>query len=166
VIIDTPPLLAVADGSAVARWVDGVLFVSKAGVSTRGAVKQSGELLRQVGARVVGAVVWGLETSGGGSSYYHAGKGYSGYYRYAEYYKQYAGADDQDARRGHRGDASSARTGEMYIPPVSRARTFLVSVGRVMAGVLTFLAVLAIVALVVYFVDEAFDWGIIQGLLG
>ncbi|MDI6692883.1 MAG: polysaccharide biosynthesis tyrosine autokinase [Anaerosomatales bacterium] len=166
VIVDTPPLLAVADASAVARWIDGVLFVSKAGVSTRGAIKQSAELLQQVGARVVGAVVWGLETTGGGSSYYYGGKGYAGYYRYADYYKQYAGPAEAEPARGRRGEQASAGTSEIYIPPVSPGRKFLASVGRVMAGVLAFLAIVAIAAAVVYFIDQAFGWGIVQGLLG
>ncbi|MCL4079021.1 polysaccharide biosynthesis tyrosine autokinase [Coriobacteriia bacterium Es71-Z0120] len=165
VIIDTPPLLAVADGSAVARWADGILFVSKAGVTARGAIRQSAELLQQVGARVIGAVVWGLDSSAGGSSYYYGGKGYAGYYRYADYYKQYAGDEGGFVQGGHGGGKSGARTGEIYIPPVSPMRKFLASVGRIMAGVLAFLAVVAIVAAVVYFVDQAFGWGIVQGLL-
>lgn len=166
VIIDTPPLLAVADGSAVARWADGVLFVTKAGVSVRGAMKQSAELLEQVGARVVGAVVWGLDASRGGSSYQYGGKGYAGYYRYADYYKQYSGTEGASAAGPGRNRSARAGANDMYIPEVSPARALLVSVGRIMAGVLAFLAVVAIFAVVVYLVDQTFGWGILNSLLG
>ncbi len=172
VIIDTPPLLAVADGSAVARWADGVLFVCKAGQSSRGAVKQAAELLEQVGARTVGAVVWGLEASSGGSSYYYGGKGYAGYYRYADYYHQYAGAGEaQPATRLGSSEASASMSAatsapEVYIPPVSPMRKFLGSVARVLGAVLAFLAVVAIAAAVVYILDTTLGWGIIKGLLG
>ena len=53
VIIDTPPILAVADPVSVARWVDGVLMVSQAGESTREAAYKGVELLGKVGARVI-----------------------------------------------------------------------------------------------------------------
>ncbi|MDP2401496.1 MAG: polysaccharide biosynthesis tyrosine autokinase, partial [Actinomycetota bacterium] len=70
VIVDTPPLLAVADPAALARWVDGVLIVSRAGVSTRDAAAKGVEMLEKVGARIVGSVVWGLDATSAGSGYY------------------------------------------------------------------------------------------------
>ena len=88
VIIDTPPLLAVADPASVARWADGVLMVSQAGVTTREAAKKAMELLDKVGARIIGVVVWGLdETKAGSAGYgYYAG----GYYYYSSYYGQHS----------------------------------------------------------------------------
>lgn len=101
VIIDTPPLLAVADGAAVARWVDGVLMVTKGGESTRDAGKKATEMLGQVGARIIGSVVWGLE-SGPGS------KGYGGYY-YADYYNQYQGGSPATGRSKGKENLARAR---------------------------------------------------------
>jgi capsular exopolysaccharide synthesis family protein len=100
VIIDSPPVLAVADAGAVARWSDGVLIVSKAGSSTRDAARKSRETLENVGARILGAVVWGLET--------HA---YAGGYGYAEYgsYRAYRDVDAsvEGRRRRKHGRARS-----------------------------------------------------------
>ncbi|MBE0416981.1 MAG: polysaccharide biosynthesis tyrosine autokinase, partial [Coriobacteriia bacterium] len=86
VIIDTPPLLAVADAAAVARWVDGVLIVSRAGTSTRETAAKGVEMLEKVGARIIGSVVWGLDTAAAGSGYYsgYYGDYYSGYYKQPE----------------------------------------------------------------------------------
>ena len=74
VIIDTPPLLAVADAAAVARWADGVLMVysGRAFPRARPAAKAV-ELLHKVGAKMTGVVVCGLDESKSGP----AGYGYS-----------------------------------------------------------------------------------------
>ena len=64
IIVDSPPLLAVADTAAVARWADGVLMVTRGGVSTREAARRGHEMLEKVGARVIGVAVWGLEGDG------------------------------------------------------------------------------------------------------
>jgi len=56
VILDTPPVLAVADAAAVAPLVDGVLLVV-AGATNRHAVGQALRQLESVGARVIGAVL-------------------------------------------------------------------------------------------------------------
>lgn len=77
VIIDTPPLLTVADGLAVAPWADGVLIVMHAGVSTQGAAKRGPATLEKVGARIVGVVVWGLDQAK------HSYGGYGSYGSYA-----------------------------------------------------------------------------------
>ena len=54
IIIDSPPLLAVADAAAIARWVDGVLMVSRAATSTRESARKGREMLDKVGAHIVG----------------------------------------------------------------------------------------------------------------
>lgn len=61
VIIDTPPLLAVADAAAAARWSDGVLIVTQVGVSTSDAAKRSRQMLENVGARMLGVVSLGSD---------------------------------------------------------------------------------------------------------
>jgi capsular exopolysaccharide synthesis family protein len=56
VIIDTPPVLAVADTLSIARMVDGVIVVADARSTTRAAMAHVREQLEQVGARIVGGV--------------------------------------------------------------------------------------------------------------
>ena len=167
VIIDSPPLLAVADGAAVARWVDGVLIVTKGGMSTRDAGKKATEMLTQVGARIIGAVVWGLESTPGGGGYgYYGGKGYKGYYYYADYYNNVP-ADGRSTKHSKTSTTPSAQTQQqIYIPPTSPGRKFAEALGRVLTGVLAALVVIAIVLLVVYFLDLAMGWGLIRGIGG
>lgn len=73
VILDSAPLLAVADAAAAARWVDGVLVVSHAGDSTRDAAQESVDQLQNVGARTLGIVLWGRAEQ-------QSRRGYDGYY--------------------------------------------------------------------------------------
>lgn len=167
VIVDTPPLLAVADGAAVARWCDGVMIVTRGGGSTREAVKKAREMLDNVGARTLGAVVWGLESraGGGGYGYGYGVAGYGGYYSYADYYN--APSDEQPARRSKAGAAKVIDAPrEAYVPKKSAARKIAEGLGRVLGVVLAVLAIVLIAILVVYFLDQAMGWGIIAGLIG
>jgi succinoglycan biosynthesis transport protein ExoP len=59
VLIDTPPILAVTDAMVVAGLVEAVLLIARAGSSTRRQVRHSLQLMRQLGAPVVGAVLNG-----------------------------------------------------------------------------------------------------------
>lgn len=165
VIIDTPPLLAVADGAAVARYTDGVLLVTKAMSSTREAVKKAGEMLESAGGRPIGSVVWGLDATGTRAGYgYGYGKGsYGGYYSYADYYNA---PEPGEAKRGAGSASAGATAGGVYIPAKSPGRKFAESLGRVLSIVLAVLAVVAIGALVVYFLDQAFGWGILADFGG
>jgi succinoglycan biosynthesis transport protein ExoP len=76
VLIDSPPMLPVADVAVLAPAVDGVLLVLEAGRTPREAALQAVESLRQVGANLIGVVLNGVSTYKG--SYYHY---------YFEYYK-------------------------------------------------------------------------------
>jgi len=58
-ILDVPPVLAVADAAAVARLVDGVLLVARVGVSTHDDCHAARDQLENVGARLLGVAVWG-----------------------------------------------------------------------------------------------------------
>ena len=75
IILDTPPLLAVADAAAVARWTDGALLVTRAGFTTREAAQEAKEQLDVVGSQAIGIVVTGVAESGVTRSSYHT---YSG----------------------------------------------------------------------------------------
>lgn len=162
VIIDTPPLLAVADAAAVARWSDGVLMVTQAGTSTREAGKKAVELLNQVGAKITGVIVWGLEESKSGSS----GYGYASGYYYASYYTQTPGDGKRDRRDngaqavGVGPDAAARR----WIPEESAGRKFARFMGKLLTGLLAFLLIVAIAAVVTYFLDQYFGWGLWQVL--
>ncbi len=73
VIIDSPPLLPVADTRVLLRLsaVSGVILVGRAGVSRRDRVRAAGQVLAQSGRRVFGLVV--TDVSSTGSSYYYYG---------------------------------------------------------------------------------------------
>ncbi len=171
IILDTPPLLAVADPAAVARWADGVLMVTRAGVSTRDAAAKGREMLEKVGARIIGSVVWGLEESHGAGGYGYYG-GYYGQYYYAGYYQSVpSGRAASGAKRGRDSGAKATvkvRAVEdlppptVYLPEESGMRKFLGVVGKVLTGVLALLAVLAVLAVVTYFLDQYFGWGILE----
>ena len=76
VLIDSPPVLPVADAALLAHSVDGVLLVLKASHTPRKAARQAAESLRQVGANLVGAVLNAVPTPRG--RYYY---GYYGYHQ-------------------------------------------------------------------------------------
>lgn len=171
IIMDTPPLLAVADAAAVARWCDGVLVVSKGGQSTSDAAKKGREMLENVGARIAGVVVWGLEggVGSGGYGYYGYGK-YGGYYYYSDYYSNVPASGTRTGRSGAKAAATSSAdaygSAGQYVPPVAPGRKFLRAFGRVITGTLAAIAVLALMALVAYFADQAMGWGIVEAVLG
>jgi receptor protein-tyrosine kinase len=57
VLIDSPPVLPVADTMGLAHMVDGVLLVVDSGKTRRGMVRQAIERLRQVGGNLIGVVL-------------------------------------------------------------------------------------------------------------
>lgn len=81
VIFDSPPLGPVTDAAVIGPQVDGVIVVAKVGETTRDALESTLRQFRDVGARVLGAVLNGLDLRADG--YY--GKGYY-YRRYGGYY--------------------------------------------------------------------------------
>jgi tyrosine-protein kinase Etk/Wzc len=80
IVIDTPPVLAVADAVALAPLVDGILFVVGAGATNRNAVEHAIDQLGSAGGNVIGAV---LNDSRGEVQRY-------GGYDYYEYQDNYA----------------------------------------------------------------------------
>ena len=83
VIIDSPPVLAVADASILANTVSGVVFVVGADQTSRHAAKAAIEQLQAVQAHIIGAVLNRVDLEH--NPYY-----YSTYYRkeYSRYYAQ------------------------------------------------------------------------------
>ncbi len=75
VILDGPPVLSVADTTAVAKWVDGSILVVRAGKTDRQALERSVAMLAGVGNRVIGAVLLGVDEGNPAAMAY----GYSSY---------------------------------------------------------------------------------------
>lgn len=133
VIIDTPPVLAVADTSVAARLVDGVLFVAQGGESTREAVEKAGEMIQTAGGRMVGSVIWGLDAAGR-----YGSRGYGGYHSYTDEYNASLETEGKSGRSrravadtaGDPSHSSSRRATQGRGP---RGRRMLLAVGVVLA---------------------------------
>jgi len=77
VIVDTGPLLAISDPSAVAARMDGVLLAMRLSKNSRTQAKRVREIITDVGAQVMGVVVNKVATS---KSYGYGQYVYTGYY--------------------------------------------------------------------------------------
>jgi capsular exopolysaccharide synthesis family protein len=87
VILDTAPILLVADALALSPLVDGVLIVADAESTSRSAVTNAREQLDQVGAPLFGAVLNDFDPSKA-----RAYPNYGGYYGYRQRYGYQYGA--------------------------------------------------------------------------
>ena len=75
VIVDTAPLLPVADGSEVAALADGTLLVARHGLTTDAHVKRAIDTLARVDAKLIGVVLNRVPLTRGneyGYTYYRA----------------------------------------------------------------------------------------------
>lgn len=75
VIVDSPPLLAVTDSAILAAESDGALVLVRAGSTKRDQLTHATEILRDVGAALLGTILTMVPTRGGGSyahSYYYS----------------------------------------------------------------------------------------------
>jgi receptor protein-tyrosine kinase len=70
VIVDTAPLLAVADGAEVAALADGCLLVARHGVTTDGEVRRASATLERVDAKLLGVVLNRVPNRRGGEYAY------------------------------------------------------------------------------------------------
>jgi capsular exopolysaccharide synthesis family protein len=89
ILIDSPPVLAVADASILAPIADGTIFVFDPERSSRSAMVQSRHQLENAGARIVGIVY----------NNFDPGQNPAYPYSYA-YYHEYYGPDDGPGGRG------------------------------------------------------------------
>jgi polysaccharide biosynthesis transport protein len=69
-IVDSPPLVQFADGALIAQMVDGVLLVVNSGKTSREIVRQSRQILRDVGASIIGVVLNNVKIHPYDYSYY------------------------------------------------------------------------------------------------
>ena len=93
VLLDTPPVLAVADASILAPLTDGVIYVMNAENSSRSAMLHARDQLENAGAAIIGAIYNNFDPTGRGScgSYY---------YYYRQYYGEPEPSSNGQARRG------------------------------------------------------------------
>lgn len=80
VLLDGPPALLVSDALVAAATVDGVIIVSHAGATSRGALRRLRDTLDRVGVHVLGVVLNAAETQAGG----YFKEMYRSYYDYDE----------------------------------------------------------------------------------
>jgi capsular exopolysaccharide synthesis family protein len=76
IILDSPPLQAVADAAVLGRLSDGVILVAKSGQTLREDLVRSARQLRDVQAPVVGIVINSLDFSSEAAGYYRYGYQY------------------------------------------------------------------------------------------
>lgn len=98
IIIDSPPITAVTDAMVLAKSVDGVVLVIHANDTAREIVKNGLSQLQGVGARVLGAILNGVDMAR--DSYY-----------YYQYYYYYYGEDEERKRKTPRKKRSKSRYG-------------------------------------------------------
>lgn len=84
IILDTPPLLVVTDPSITASMVDGVVMTIRVRRKSKPNSKESMNILKAVGANVIGLVINNSDEASSSDGY----RGY-GYYRYGRYTSRY-----------------------------------------------------------------------------
>lgn len=88
VLFDSPPIIAVTDAAVLSSRLDGVILVVKAGQTYREAAYRAHTLLKNVNARILGALLNGVQVE----------NMYGSYYYYYHYY--YYGKDGDKKRKG------------------------------------------------------------------
>ncbi len=96
VLMDGAPALGFADSVVLSRHVDAVMLVSRADQADRGALGAAVHQLQGIEARIVGAVLNGVNPSRRGRY------GYYGYYSYSGYYSGNSSRDRRESSRGRR----------------------------------------------------------------
>ncbi len=88
IIVDSPPLLLANDSAELSTFADGTLLLARSGWTRRGAITASADLLRRVGAQILGIGLIGAERGaryGGYAGYAGYGYGQKSYYSYGGY---------------------------------------------------------------------------------
>lgn len=86
IVIDTPPVLGLADAVATSAQTEGVIMVVRAGKTPREAARQASRMLESVNAKLLGVVLNAVSES-------HLGYGGYSYYGYGS--KSYGGNEDK-----------------------------------------------------------------------
>ena len=85
IILDLPPITAVADPLIVTKFIDGVILVIRHKITKRGDIREAIRQLKMTGVRILGFVYNGYRSSG---SY--------GYKKYGKYSKYYYSSDHKE----------------------------------------------------------------------
>ena len=85
IILDLPPVTAVADPLIVTKFIDGVILVIRHKITKRGDIREAIRQLKMTGVRILGFVYNGYRSSG---SY--------GYKKYGKYSKYYYSSDHKE----------------------------------------------------------------------
>ena len=99
IIFDSPPISSVTDAVVLSKLADSVVYVVHGGATTRETAQHGSRVMKDVGAKVIGAVLNNIDI--GRESYY-----YSHYYHYYYHYYDYYGhdGDGQKRRKRHEWD--------------------------------------------------------------
>jgi len=100
VLLDSPPVLSVADASVLAQQVDGVLMVVEAGRTRTEMFERAVAVLQRVKARVLGTILTKVGARRGASAYDY-------YYYYSDYESDQEGAVRRKKKRS--GEGTSQR---------------------------------------------------------
>ena len=95
IFIDTPPVEVVTDASVIANQVTGFIFVTQAGKSDMGSAVHSVELLRQLGAGIVGVILNDCNGKTQGYSKQYGAYKKNGYYQYSGQQVQHSAETDE-----------------------------------------------------------------------
>jgi capsular exopolysaccharide synthesis family protein len=98
VVIDSPPVQAVADALILGNKADGVVLCVKGGATAREAVVRARDRLSRAGARVLGVLINNLPAPAGGYGGYYPYKGGGGYEGYGYGDEPKAEADSPAAK--------------------------------------------------------------------
>ena len=96
-MIDTPPLVLLADAFPLLRQADGVLIVSRLGANRSDVAARLRETLASVEAPVIGVIANGYKRPRGSSAY---GYGYSYQYDYPDYTAAPHNSEGQSSANG------------------------------------------------------------------
>lgn len=98
ILLDLPPVLAVADSAAMASSLDAVLTVARYGTTSKYTLLRAVDRLRQLNAPLLGIILNRVPIGSGGRY-----SGYYGYYGYHYDYSSYYGASDKRKSRKKKG---------------------------------------------------------------
>jgi non-specific protein-tyrosine kinase len=116
VVLDSPPIMALSDTALLSTQTDGLLLVFYADRTRRELAKRALEALRQVQARVVGAVLNRVPARGRGYYYY-----YYHYYHYGAYYASGDGRDGDDPSKSRWRSLLRRKNSVAERPPVEKS---------------------------------------------
>jgi len=104
IVIDSPPLLPVADASVLSRLSDAVLLVVDVATATRHGLGRAGDSLTRVGTHITGVVLNKLVPDKRSGYYYY-------YYQGGDYVYRYGprSAEEENGRKGGSGHAVKSR---------------------------------------------------------